>query len=57
MRTMPERLGGAIGRQLDRLAVEQDLARVWLLEAGEDLDEGGFAGAVLAHQGVDFTRR
>ena len=50
-----ERLGGAIRRQLDRLAVEQDLAGGRLLEAGENLDERGLAGTVLAHERMDFA--
>jgi hypothetical protein len=35
--------------------VEEYLAGVHGVEAVEDLHEGGFAGAVLAEQGVDFA--
>ena len=37
------------------LAVEDDLALVALVDPGQDLHEGGFARAVLAHQGVDLA--
>ncbi|MCY1229314.1 hypothetical protein D9M72_416770 [compost metagenome] len=50
-----ERFGRTVWRELHRLAVEQDLARGRLLEAGQYLDERGFAGAVLAHQRVDLA--
>ena len=33
-----------------RLAVDEDLARVRLVEAGQDVHQGGLAGAVLAEQ-------
>ena len=39
----------------DRLAGEQDLAAVGLVDAGDDLDQRGFAGAVLAKQRMDFA--
>ena len=42
--------------KLDRVAVEEHAARVGTVHAGDDLDEGRFAGAVLAHQGVDLAR-
>ena len=52
---------GGVG-QPDRLAVEQDLARVGLVDAGEDAHQRRFAGAVLAHEadhlvGPDLDRR
>jgi hypothetical protein len=34
---------------IDRLAVQQDLARVLAIDPGEHFDERAFAGAVLAH--------
>jgi hypothetical protein len=36
----------------DRRAVEQDVAARWAQHAGEQVDEGGLAGAVGADQGV-----
>ena len=38
-----------------RLAPDQDLALVGLLQAVEHLHQGRLAGAVLAHQGVDLA--
>ena len=46
------RRGGA-----DRLAAEQHLATVGREHTRQHLDERGFAGAVLPHQGVHFTRK
>ena len=40
---------------LDRAAVDADFALVASDRAGHDLDEGGFAGPVLAHQRVHFA--
>ncbi len=40
----------------DRLAVDQDLAFVRLLHAGEDADQRRLAGAVLAQQHMDLAR-
>ena len=40
----------------DRLAVQQHAARIRAIEAGDDFDERRFAGAVLAHQRMDFAR-
>ncbi len=40
----------------DGLAVPDDLAFVGVEDAVDDLDQGGFAGAVFAQQCVDFTR-
>ena len=39
----------------DRLAIEQDLALVGLVDAGEDLHQRRLAGAVLAHQRMHFA--
>ena len=36
-------------------AIDEDLALVGLVQAGHDLDEGGLAGAVLAHQGMHLA--
>ena len=40
----------------DRFAVEEDLARVRLVNPGEDLDQGRLPSAVLADEHVDFAR-
>ena len=48
----PGVLGLQRGGEADRAAVVAQLAAVGPVHAGEDLDEGGFPGAVLAHQGV-----
>ena len=40
---------------LDRLAVEADLAFVATQRAGQNLDQRRLSGAVLAHQGVNFA--
>ncbi len=40
---------------LDRMAVEPDLAPVAAQSAGQDLDQRRLAGAVFAHQRVDFA--
>ena len=42
--------------ELDRLAVDQDLALVGPVEAGEDVHQRGLAGAVLAEQAEDLAR-
>ena len=43
--------GDRVAADLDRLAVDQDLAaRIGLVGAGEDLHQGRLAGAVLAHE-------
>ena len=39
----------------DRLAVDQDLALVGLVEAVQDVHQRGLAGAVLAEQGEDLA--
>ena len=40
---------------LDRLAFQQDLAVIGLVDAGQDLHQRRLAGAVLAHQGVHLA--
>ena len=47
--------GGRIG-EAHLAAVEQHAALVGRHDARHDLDEGGFAGAVLAEDGVDACR-
>ena len=42
-------------RGTDRPAVERDLARVGFVDAGQDLDQGRLAGAVLTEQRVNFA--
>ena len=39
----------------DRSTVEQDLAAVRAVQAGEDVHERALAGAVLAEHGMDLT--
>jgi len=41
------------GVELDRLAVHPDIAGTRLVEAVEDVHQGGLASPVLAEQGVD----
>ena len=53
---MPRRCASAALRIGDRLAGEEDLAAVGLVDAGHDLDQRRFAGAVLAEQRVDLAR-
>ena len=36
-------------------ALHPDLSRIAVLDAGQDLDEGRLAGAVLSHEGVDLA--
>ena len=48
-----DRVAGAA--ELDRLAVDEDLALVRPVEAGEDVHQGGLAGAVLAEQAEDLA--
>ena len=50
---MPSAAASAVLAKLHRLAVEQDLALRRLLDAGDDLHQRRFAGAVLADQHVD----
>src|SRR3546814_16924514 len=47
-----ERAAGA--RQADGLALEMDLARGGLIDSGENLDQRGLAGTVVADQGHDL---
>ena len=49
-----ERVARACGRQA--LVVQPDLAAVRRDDAGENLEERRFAGAVLSHQGVRLAR-
>ena len=49
------RLLGVVEDRL--LAVDQESAGVGAVHAGEDLDERGLAGAVLADEAVDLARR
>ena len=46
--------GGARAEVGDGGAVDQKLAFVEVVDAGDDLDEGGFSGAVLAGKADDF---
>ncbi|MPN33136.1 hypothetical protein SDC9_180619 [bioreactor metagenome] len=39
----------------DRVTIQQDLALVHFVDAGQHLDQGGFARAVFSHQGVYFA--
>ena len=41
--------------QGDRLTVQQHLACVWLVSAGQTLGQGSFAAPVLAHQGMNLV--
>ena len=43
-------------RQLHRFAMQSNLSCVWLINAGDDLHQGRFAGAIFAHQRVDSPR-
>ena len=45
------------GTDTDRAAVDQDLAGIWLLDAGHDLDQRRFAGAVLTEEGVKLAAK
>jgi len=49
-------LGIAGTVDLDRLAFPQDGAAVRRVDPGDDLDEGGFSGPVVAQQRDDFAR-
>jgi hypothetical protein len=42
--------------KVDRLAIEDDSALVSLVDTAEDLDQGRFAGAIFADDGVDLPR-
>ena len=48
------RVGGIL--DVDGRAGQVNRATVGLVDAAEDLDQGGLAGAVLAHQGVHLAR-
>ena len=43
------------GGDIDRLVVQQQFARAGRVHAGEDFHQRAFAGAVFAHEGVDFA--
>jgi hypothetical protein len=45
----------ARARERDRLAINEDFAGILRIDAGEDLHQRRFAGAVLAHQRMDFA--
>src|SRR6202453_5371226 len=49
-------VGGGGGIEGDLRAIEHDATRVPRDDAGEDLDEGGLTGAVLAENGVNASR-
>jgi hypothetical protein len=50
------RLRIAWARELDGLAVIENLARIARIDARENFHQRRLAGAVLAHQRVDFAR-
>ena len=45
------------GREADDFAVQRDLARVGLKDAGDDLDQRGLSSAVLADERVNLAAR
>jgi hypothetical protein len=49
------RLGLADVGEADHAAIQPDLALISCMDAGQDLHQRRFAGAVLAHQRVDFA--
>ena len=53
---MPAAIASPGPVKVHRLAVDQDLALVGLVEPVEDVHQGGLAGAVLAEQRVDLAR-
>ena len=52
---MPSWRGIARVGKVDRLAVQDRSRPIRLVHAGDDLDQGGFARAVLAQQGMHFA--
>ncbi len=54
---MPAALDSAVRAEVDVLALEPQRAGVAAVHAGDDLDQRGLAGAVLAHQRVDRAGR
>src|SRR5512135_1750179 len=36
-------------------AIQVDLAAVWLVDAGDHLDQGRFSGAIFSQQGMDLA--
>ncbi|MNQ50188.1 hypothetical protein D3C85_641170 [compost metagenome] len=49
-------LGVARSLEVDRLTAVADAARIGLIDAGQHLHQGGFAGAILTEQGHHLTR-
>ena len=49
---LPRRLRG---REMGFYAIDQNLAVIGLIDAGQDLDDGGFARTILADQRGDLT--
>ena len=52
---MPRSIASCGRGERDRLAVPEDLAAAARMDAGQQLDQGRFAGAVFADDGVDFA--
>ena len=52
---IPARDGIAGGVDVDWLAADDDLALIRLVEAVQDVHQGGFAGAILPQQGMDLA--
>ena len=50
---MPRRSASCGLRSRIRSALEQDFAGIRQVQAAEDFHQGGLAGTVLTHQGVD----
>ena len=48
--------GGQGGPQIHHLVIEVYLSGIIRIRAGQHLHQGGFSGAVGAHEGVDFSR-
>jgi hypothetical protein len=45
----------AWGMDLNLLAIDEDLAFIRLVQAIQDVHQGGFARAILSEQGVDLA--
>ncbi len=56
MTAMPAAFDCGGGGEVDRLALEAEVAGVALIETRDDLHERGLARTVLAHEGVDGGR-
>ena len=52
---IPSLLRGEGGVRPDGFPFQQHLPRILLVHAGENLDQRGFSGAVLSHDGVHFA--